>query len=97
MIPLLSETGMKIKFFKFSSVRMKLVGSVLMVVAPAWVFMYLDGLPTSGFVMGLLALAAAWMGGEFFVRRQARALSITAHKIAGGDLAARTRLSPTDD
>src|SRR5262249_38979466 len=83
--------------FKFSTVRMKLVGSVLLLIAPACLFMYIYDLPKSGFVVGLLALAAAWMGGEFFVRRQARAFMVTAQKIADGNLAARTGLPASDD
>jgi signal transduction histidine kinase/ActR/RegA family two-component response regulator/HAMP domain-containing protein len=47
--------------------------------------------------VGFLALAAAWMGGEYFVRRQAQALSETAQKIADGDLAARTGLPASGD
>jgi signal transduction histidine kinase/ActR/RegA family two-component response regulator/HAMP domain-containing protein len=88
---------MKIKFLKFSTVRMKLVGSVLLLILPALLVMYIYDLPMSGFVVGFLALAAAWMGGEYFVRRQAHALSETAQKIADGDLAARTGLPASDD
>jgi len=88
---------MKIKFLKFSTVRMKLVGSVLLLILPALLVMYIYDLPMSGFVVGFLALVAAWMGGEYFVRRQAHALSETAQKIADGDLAARTGLPAADD
>jgi len=76
---------------------MKLVGSVLLLITPALLVMYIYDLPMSGFIVGFLALTAAWMGGEYFVRRQAHALSETARKIADGDLAARTGLPASDD
>jgi signal transduction histidine kinase/CheY-like chemotaxis protein/HAMP domain-containing protein len=88
---------MKINFLKFSTVRMKLVGSVLLLILPALLVLYIYDLPMSGFIVGFLALAAAWMGGEYFVRRQAQALSETAQKIADGDLAARTGLPASGD
>jgi len=88
---------MKIKFLNFSTVRMKLVGTVLLLILPALLVLYIYDLPMSGFVVGFLALAAAWMGGEYFVRRQAHALSETAQKIADGDLAARTGLPASGD
>src|SRR5476649_22208 len=88
---------MKIKFLKFSTVRMKLVGSVLLLILPAFLLMYIYDLPSSQFVVGFLALAAAWMGGEYFVRRQAHALSEAAQKIADGDLAARSGLPASED
>jgi len=88
---------MKIKFLNFSTVRMKLVGTVLLLILPALLVLYIYDLPMSGFVVGFLALAAAWMGGEYFVRRQAQILSETAQKIADGDLAARTGLPASED
>jgi signal transduction histidine kinase/ActR/RegA family two-component response regulator/HAMP domain-containing protein len=84
-------------FFKFSTVRMKLVGSVLLLIVPSLLFMYIYDLPMSGFVVGFLALVAAWMGGEFFVRRQVQAMTQTAQKIADGDLDARTGLTASED
>jgi nitrogen-specific signal transduction histidine kinase/HAMP domain-containing protein/ActR/RegA family two-component response regulator len=88
---------MKKKLFKFSTVRMKLVGSVLLLILPALLLMYIYDLPSSEFLVGLLAMVAAWMGGEYFVRRQAHALSEAAQKIADGDLAARTGLPAAED
>ena len=88
---------MKNSLFRFSTVRLKLVGSILLLTVPALLLMYIYRLPFSGFVVGLLALAAAWMGGEYFVRRQAQALSQTARKIAGGDLSARSGLKASGD
>ncbi len=92
-----SEHQMKRSIFRFSTVRMKLVGSVLLLITPALLVMYIYDLPMSGFIVGFLALTAAWMGGEYFVRRQAHALSETARKIADGNLAARTGLPASDD
>ena len=83
--------------FKFSSVRMKLVGSVLLLTVPALLLMYNYNLPMSGFVVGILALVASWVGGEYFIRRQVEAMSKTAQKIAGGDLTARTGLVTAED
>ncbi len=85
------------KLLKFSTVRMKLVGSVLLLILPAFLFMYIYDLPSSEFLIGFLAMTAAWMGGELFVRRQAQALSEAAQKIADGDLDARSGLPASDD
>ena len=82
---------------KFSTVRMKLVGSVLLLIVPSLLLMYIYDLPMSGFVVGILALVAAWMGGEFFVRRQVQAMTQTAQKIADGNLDARTGLPERQD
>jgi signal transduction histidine kinase/ActR/RegA family two-component response regulator/HAMP domain-containing protein len=73
---------------------MQLVGSVFLLVTPAWLLMYIFNLPMSGFVVGVLALAASWFGGEHFILRQVRALSEAAKKMADGDLSARTGLKP---
>ncbi|HZF00746.1 MAG TPA: ATP-binding protein [Methylomirabilota bacterium] len=82
---------------KFSSIRIKLVGAVLLFITPAFLVMYIYHLPMSQFTVGFLALAAAWMGGELFVRRQVKAMSETARKIADGDLSARTGLPDSHD
>src|SRR6476620_4830701 len=76
----------------FTSLRMRLVGVVLLAITPAWVLMYFVHMPLTGFVVGLLALGAAWYGGERFVLRQVRALSQTAQRLADGDLSTRTGL-----
>jgi nitrogen-specific signal transduction histidine kinase/CheY-like chemotaxis protein/GAF domain-containing protein len=87
----------------FSSLRARLVGTVFLAVAPAWAVVYLvvkstgteQDLPwmvLSGMI-GLLALGAAWFGGEHFVLRQVRELSRAARQLAAGDLSTRTRLS----
>jgi signal transduction histidine kinase/CheY-like chemotaxis protein/HAMP domain-containing protein len=83
--------------FKFSTLRMQLVGSVLLLITPAGLLMYIFHLEFSGFVIGLLALAAAWFGGEHFILRQVRALSSTAKKITDGNLSARTGLKATEN
>jgi nitrogen fixation/metabolism regulation signal transduction histidine kinase/CheY-like chemotaxis protein len=85
------------KNFNFSSVRIRLIGVVLLLVIPAWLVMYIFHLPMSGFVVGLIALGAAWVGGERFVLRQIRVLSDTAKKITGGNISARTGLKTTAD
>ncbi len=103
------------KFLKrFSSVRMQLVGSVLLWIspalvltfivnqnwfwlyAPAWLKDYALNVPWASFIVGLLALGAAWFGGEHFILRQVRALSRAVLRLAGGDLQARTGLSDVD-
>src|SRR5690348_9899804 len=76
----------------FSSLRVRLVGTVLLALIPAWVLMYLHFLPWPGFILGLLALAAAWFGGERFILRQVRRLHQATVRLASGDLTARTGL-----
>jgi signal transduction histidine kinase/HAMP domain-containing protein/ActR/RegA family two-component response regulator len=99
---------------RFSSVRMQLVASVFVVIAPALVITYVvnqtwfwrfapewlkpfaTDVPWASFTIGLLALIASWFGGEHFILRQVRALLQAAHRLAAGDLAARTGLKDTD-
>ena len=82
----------------FSSLRARLVGTVFLAIAPAWVIMYFFAkytgteFPWPGFVVGLLALVAAWLGGEHFILRQVRVLSSAAQKLGAGDLSSRTGL-----
>ena len=47
-------------------------------------------------MVGLLALIAAWFGGEHFILRQVRALSNAAQRLTKGDLAARTGLKEAE-
>src|SRR5271154_868873 len=95
---------------RFSSVRMQLVASVFVAIAPAlaltylvnqdwfwnfspdWLKQYATEVPWASLVVGLLALIAAWFGGEHFILRQVQALSNAAHKLAKGDYSARTGL-----
>ena len=88
---------------RFSSLRFRLVGTVFLAVAPASVLMYFvdkyyaahygGPLAWTEFIVGLLALAAAWYGGERFILRQARVLARAARQFAAGDLTARTGLA----
>ena len=84
---------------QFSSLRARLVGTVFLAIAPAWIAMYLIAehthteFPWPGFVVGLLALGAAWVGGERFILRQVRLLSQAARKWSAGDWASRTGLA----
>jgi len=71
---------------------MRLVATIFVAIAPACVVMYLYDLPWMGFVIGLLALGAAWFGGEHFILRQVRSLLVTARRLAAGDLTSRTQL-----
>ena len=77
---------------RFTSLRAQLVGTVFIAITPAWVLMYLTHLPWIGFVVGLLALGAAWFGGERFILRQVRILSRATQQLAMGDLSSRTGL-----
>ena len=63
-----------------------------MVIAPAGVVMYLWELPWLAFLMGLLALAAAWFGGERFILGQVRIILNTTRRLTDGDLTSRTKL-----
>ena len=99
---------------KFSSVRMQLVASVFVAIAPAlaltyvvnqdwfwrfapdWLRPYAVDLPWLSIIIGLLALIAAWFGGEHFILRQVQALSDASTRLAKGDLTARTGLKGAD-
>src|SRR5262245_17158873 len=78
---------------KYSSLRGRLVGTVFIAIAPAWVLMYYVRLPWTGFAVGLLALVAAWIGGEHFIIRQVRLLLRTTEQLASGNLSIRTGLT----
>jgi len=85
---------------RFSSLRFRLVGIVFLAVAPALVwlsFIHIEGIWPS-FIIGLCALAAAWLGGELFILRQVRSIRQAARKLASGDLSSRTGLKnePTE-
>jgi signal transduction histidine kinase/ActR/RegA family two-component response regulator/HAMP domain-containing protein len=87
----------------FSSLRARLVGTVFLAVAPAWVLTYIiikrtgtgADLATTTLAggIGLLALAAAWLGGERFVLRQVRMLYHAVRHLAAGDLSIRTGMA----
>jgi len=76
----------------FTSLRVRLVATVFIAITPAWVLMYWTHLPWIGFPVGLLALGAAWFGGERFILRQVRILSSATQQLAMGDLSCRTGL-----
>jgi signal transduction histidine kinase/HAMP domain-containing protein len=87
----------------FSSLRYRLVGTVFLAVVPASVVMYFADkyyfahygcdLPWTGFVVGLVALGAAWFGGERFILRQVRTLSKSVQQLGAGALQSHTELS----
>ncbi len=61
-----------------------------MAIAPALALMYFAHLSWMGFAAGLLALGAAWFGGEHFILRQIRILAKSAQRWTAGDFTART-------
>lgn len=70
---------------------MRLVGTVFLAIVPTLLLMYILHLQEwAGFLVGMLALGAAWFGGERFIMRQLRALLRAAEKLAQGDLTSRT-------
>jgi signal transduction histidine kinase/HAMP domain-containing protein len=87
----------------FTSLRVRLVATVFLAIAPAGVLMYYfdqhyfsrygTHLPLMGFTLALVALAAAWYGGERFVLRKVRILSRATRQLAEGDLSGRTGLA----
>ncbi len=64
--------------------------------APAWVKDYALNVPWESFIVGLLALVAAWYGGEHFILRQVRILSQAVRRLSGGDFQARTGLQEVE-
>jgi len=99
---------------RFSSVRMQLVASVFVAIAPAliltyvinqdwfwrfspeWLKQYATEVPWTSLLVGLLALIAAWFGGEHFILRQVRALTNATQRLAKGDWSARTGLKAAE-
>jgi signal transduction histidine kinase/CheY-like chemotaxis protein/HAMP domain-containing protein len=79
---------------RFSSLRLRLVLTVFIAIAPVLVLIYFTHLGEwAAFLVGIGALAAAWFGGERYVLRQVRALSDTAKKLTEGDFSSRVVLS----
>ena len=64
--------------------------------APAWLKPYASGVPWESFVVGVLALVAAWYGGEHFILRQVQALTKAVQRLSSGDLQARTGLKSAE-
>ena len=75
---------------RFTSLRVRLVGTVLIAVLIGWLVAFIANLEVAGFAAGVLALFAAWFGGEHFIIRQVRNLLQTTTRLATGDLTART-------
>jgi len=76
-----------------SGLRIRLVATVFIATVPPLVLLYVFNLGNwAGFLVGLLALAAAWYGGERFILRQVRVLLKAAEQLAAGDLSNRTGL-----
>ncbi len=60
--------------------------------SPEWMRQYFVDVPWASLSVGLVALMAAWFGGELFILRQVRALSDAAKRLGKGDLTSRTGL-----
>ena len=80
----------------FSGLRIRLVGTVFLAIVPPLAVMYFFHLEDwAGFLVGLLALMAAWYGGEHFIMRQLRVLLTATARLANGDLTSRTGVTDT--
>ena len=64
--------------------------------APEWLRPYALSVPWESFIVGVLALIAAWNGGENFILRQVRALTRAVQRLADGDLQARSGLKAAE-
>jgi signal transduction histidine kinase/CheY-like chemotaxis protein/HAMP domain-containing protein len=64
--------------------------------APEWLRPYTMSVPWESFIVGVLALIAAWYGGEHFILRQVRALIRAVQRLASGDLQARSGLKAAE-
>ena len=64
--------------------------------APEWLRHYTTSVPWESFIVGVLALIAAWYGGEHFILRQVRALIQAVQRLAGGDFEARSGLKKAE-
>jgi signal transduction histidine kinase/CheY-like chemotaxis protein len=64
--------------------------------APEWLRQYATSLPWESFFVGLLALIAAWYGGEHFILRQVQALMRAVQRLTAGDFAARSGLKEAE-
>lgn len=82
---------------RFTSLRMRLVATVFIAIAPVLAIIYFTDLGDwAAFLVGLGALVAAWYGGERYVIRQVRGLLDATRKLADGDLTSRTGLSKAE-
>jgi signal transduction histidine kinase/ActR/RegA family two-component response regulator/HAMP domain-containing protein len=64
--------------------------------APEWLRQYSLTVPWESFIVGVLALVAAWYGGEHFILRQVRALSRAMARLSSGDMQARSGLDQAE-
>ena len=64
--------------------------------APEWLRHNATSVPWDSFVVGVLALIAAWYGGEHFILRQVRALIRAVQRLATGDFEARSGLKKAE-
>lgn len=64
--------------------------------APEWLKQHAFSAPWGSFVVGVLALGAAWYGGEHFILRQVRVLSRAVLRLSRGDFQARTGLDQVE-
>ncbi len=64
--------------------------------APGWLRDYTMSMPWESLCVGILALGAAWYGGEHFILRQVQALTRAVLQLAGGDLKARSGLKKAE-
>jgi len=64
--------------------------------APEWLRHYALNVPWESFIVGVLALMAAWYGGEHFILRQVRALIRAVQRLAAGDFEARSGLKQAE-
>jgi len=64
--------------------------------APEWLRQYTTSLPWESFFVGLLALIAAWYGGEHFILRQVRALINAVQRLTAGDFESRSGLKQAE-
>jgi len=79
-----------VKKLNFISLRVRLMATVFVAVASGLLIAHFARLEFEGFLAGLLALIAAWIGGEWFIVRRIRLLLQTTRRLGQGDLAART-------
>ena len=78
----------------FSSLRIRLVGTVFIAIVPVLVVMCFTGTQDwAPFLIGLVALAAAWFGGELFVLRQVQTLLKATHQLAADNLTIHTGMA----
>ena len=61
--------------------------------APDWLRQYAITMPWASFFVGMLALMAAWFGGEHYILRQVRELAKALQQLSEGDLKTQTGLA----